>query len=88
MELAAPDIETGFKACVERGDAYRGRAASPLDSRTCQRDIPEELARASSQYPSVSVAYGKPIGVDQEVVKAVLQGSKKRGRHMNMQESC
>ena len=59
-----------------------------LTAAHAKRDIPEELARASSQYPSVSVAYGKPIGVDQEVVKAVLQGSKKRGRHMNMQESC
>ncbi len=58
--------------CGKGRDAYRGCAASPLDSRACQKDIPEELARASSQYPSVSVTYGKPIGVDQEVVKAVF----------------
>ncbi|OJT65209.1 sirohydrochlorin ferrochelatase [Bacillus licheniformis] len=73
LELAAPDIETGFKACVEKGATHI--AAVPLLLLTAahaKRDIPEELARASSQYPSVSVAYGKPIGVDQEVVKAVF----------------
>ncbi|MPQ25908.1 sirohydrochlorin chelatase [Bacillus paralicheniformis] len=73
LELAAPDIETGFKACVEKGATHI--AAVPLLLLTAahaKRDIPEELARASSQYPAVSVTYGKPIGVDQEVVKAVF----------------
>ncbi|MFO6495365.1 sirohydrochlorin chelatase [Bacillus sp. HSf4] len=73
LELAEPDIETGFKACVQNGATHI--AAVPLLLLTAahaKRDIPQELARVSSQYPSVRVTYGKPIGVDEEVVKAVL----------------
>ncbi|MFT0800683.1 sirohydrochlorin chelatase [Bacillus swezeyi] len=73
LELAAPDIETGFKTCAEKGATHI--AAVPLLLLTAahaKKDIPEELADVSSRYPSIRVTYGKPIGVDQEVVKAVL----------------
>ncbi|MBG9917058.1 sirohydrochlorin chelatase [Bacillus sonorensis] len=73
LELAEPDIETGFKACAEKGATHI--AAVPLLLLTAahaKQDIPEEIARASSRYPSIHVTYGKPIGVDQEVVKAVF----------------
>ncbi|MBU8786361.1 MULTISPECIES: sirohydrochlorin chelatase [Bacillus] len=73
LELAPPDIESGFKACAEKGATHI--AAVPLLLLTAahaKKDIPVEIARVSSQYPSISVTYGKPIGVDQEVVKAVL----------------
>ncbi|MCI4130225.1 sirohydrochlorin chelatase, partial [Bacillus haynesii] len=47
-----------------------------LTAAHAKHDIPEEIARAASRYPSVRVSYGKPIGIDEEVVKAVYHRMK------------
>ncbi|MDA7025926.1 sirohydrochlorin chelatase [Bacillus sp. CLL-7-23] len=82
LELAVPNIEAGFTACVEKGATHI--AAVPLLLLTAahaKKDIPEEIAHLSERYPSVHVTYGRPIGVDQEVLKAVLGRIEETGRH-------
>ncbi|MFQ6320196.1 sirohydrochlorin chelatase [Bacillus halotolerans] len=72
LELQEPAIETGFEACVKQGATHI--AVVPLLLLTAahaKQDIPEEIARAASRYPSIHISYGSPIGIDEEVVKAV-----------------
>lgn len=80
LELQEPTIETGFEACVKQGATHI--AVVPLLLLTAahaKHDIPEEIARAASRYPSVRISYGKPIGIDEEIVKAVYHRMKDIG---------
>lgn len=72
LELQEPSIEAGFEACVRQGATHI--AAVPLLLLTAahaKHDIPAEIARAAALHPDIKVTYGVPIGVDDEVVKAV-----------------
>ncbi|MBY8912254.1 sirohydrochlorin chelatase [Bacillus sp. YC2] len=72
LELQEPSIETGFEACVNQGATHI--AVVPLLLLTAahaKHDIPIEIAHAAARHPDVQVTYGVPIGVDDEVVKAV-----------------
>ncbi|MGE6631340.1 sirohydrochlorin chelatase [Bacillus sp. NPDC077027] len=73
LELTEPSIEEGFAACVRQGATHI--AIVPLLLLTAMHaksDIPEEIHQVKSRYPHVVVTYGRPIGVNQEVTKAVV----------------
>ena len=42
-----------------------------LTAAHAKHDIPAEIDRAAALHPGIKVTYGVPIGVDDEVVKAV-----------------
>ncbi|MED4787279.1 sirohydrochlorin chelatase [Bacillus atrophaeus] len=80
LELQEPSIKTGFEACIKQGATHI--AVVPLLLLTAahaKKDIPEEIARAAARYPAVNITYGKPIGVDDEVVKAVCNRLEETG---------
>lgn len=77
LELTKPTIEEGFRSCVEQGATHI--AIVPLLLLTAghaKKDIPEEIHEMSETYPDVTVTYGKPIGVDPDVVQAVFERMK------------
>ena len=40
-----------------------------------KEDIPHEIEKASKQYPTVQITYGKPLGVHQKMAESVLETS-------------
>lgn len=74
LELAEPSIEAGFRACVEKGATRI--AAVPvllLTAAHAKEDIPNELAEVKPHYPSVTLTYGKPFGIHDEIVSILLE---------------
>jgi sirohydrochlorin ferrochelatase len=74
LELAEPSIEAGLRVCVERG-ATRV-AAVPillLTAAHAKEDIPNELAEVKQNYPDVTLTYGEPFGVHDEIVSILLE---------------
>lgn len=72
LELTDPSIEEGFETCVNKGATHI--AIVPLLLLTAMHaksDIPVEIEKVRARFPQVKVTYGKPIGVNQEVTKAV-----------------
>ncbi|BBP89208.1 hypothetical protein BsIDN1_28260 [Bacillus safensis] len=72
LELTDPSIEEGFEACEKKGATHI--AIVPLLLLTAMHaksDIPVEIEKVHARFPQVKVTYGKPIGVNQEVTKAV-----------------
>lgn len=65
--------------CEARCHSYRSGASASLTTAHAKHDIPEEIVRVASRYPSVRISYGKPIGIDEEVVKAVYHRMKDIG---------
>ncbi|WP_353855810.1 sirohydrochlorin chelatase [Bacillus sp. Bos-x628] len=73
LELTKPSIEEGFEACVKKGATHI--AIVPLLLLTAMHaksDIPIEIEKGKQRFPHVQVTYGKPIGVNQDVTKAVV----------------
>lgn len=73
LELTEPSIEEGFETCVKKGATHI--AIVPLLLLTAMHaklDIPVEIEKVKSRFPQVQVTYGRPIGVNQEVTKAVI----------------
>ncbi|XYQ02503.1 sirohydrochlorin chelatase [Bacillus safensis] len=80
LELTDPSIEEGFEACVKKGATHI--AIVPLLLLTAMHaksDIPVEIEKVRARFPQVKVTYGKPIGVNQEVTKAVAARIKEAG---------
>ncbi|ALC81003.1 MULTISPECIES: sirohydrochlorin chelatase [Bacillus] len=74
LELTEPTIEEGFRSCIEQGATHI--AIVPLLLLTAghaKKDIPEEIHEMAEKYPDVTVTYGKPIGVNSDVVQAVFE---------------
>ncbi|MEI4788988.1 sirohydrochlorin chelatase [Bacillus sp. FJAT-53060] len=73
LELNEPYIEEGFEICVKKGATHI--AIVPLLLLTAvhaKSDIPVEIEKVKKRFPQVKVTYGRPIGVNQEVTKAVV----------------
>ncbi|MDM5297872.1 sirohydrochlorin chelatase [Bacillus pumilus] len=73
LELTDPSIEEGFETCVKKGATHI--AVVPLLLLTAMHaksDIPVEIEKVKKRFPQVQVTYGRPIGVNQEVTKAVV----------------
>lgn len=74
LELVEPTIEEGIQRCVEGGAQQVAVLPLLLGPAGHQKnDIPVLLARARTQYPSVSFSYGTPIGAQYQIVQVLEQ---------------
>lgn len=86
LELAEPTIEEAFISCVNRGATEV--AVIPvllLTAAHAKKDIPEELERVSSFFPTVEVKYGAPIGVNPKMIEALLERITETGEEVTDQ---
>ena len=74
MELAEPDIEAGFKACVDRGATHviaHPYMLSP--GRHATKDIPNLVKEAAAKYPDVSCDITEHLGVNPKIGEVILE---------------
>jgi sirohydrochlorin ferrochelatase len=74
LELASPTIDDGIRRCVERGATRI--AVLPLLLLTAghaKKDIPLELEKIKEQYPDITIDYGRPLGVHEEIVDILIE---------------
>ncbi|WP_138416194.1 sirohydrochlorin chelatase [Aquibacillus sediminis] len=74
LELASPSISEGVRQCVEQGATKI--AVVPvllLTAAHAKQDIPQELEVEKNQYPEIKFSYGRPLGVNDRMVDAVLE---------------
>ncbi|WP_050182051.1 sirohydrochlorin chelatase [Domibacillus robiginosus] len=77
LELSAPSIEEGLRSCVEKGAT--DITAIPfllLTAGHAKEDIPEELAKAARLFPDVLIRYGRPLGVQEQIVDVLIDRMK------------
>ncbi|AXF56949.1 sirohydrochlorin chelatase [Salicibibacter kimchii] len=73
IELVSPTITEGIKACIEQGATKI--AVVPvllLSASHAKVDIPRELERAKETYPNVKMSYGKPFGIEDDVIDVAV----------------
>src|SRR4051812_34848210 len=74
MELAEPDIDTGFAACVERGATEVVAFPYMLSpGKHSTRDIPRLVAAAAAKHPHVSHTVTPAFGVHEKLGEVVLE---------------
>jgi len=74
LEIVEPTIEVGVRRCVERGAT--SIAIMPLLLLTAHHanlDIPQELKEVQMRYPHIQFTYGKPLGIEQEMIETVVE---------------
>jgi sirohydrochlorin ferrochelatase len=74
LELASPSIAEGFASCVDKGAT--SIAVVPvllLTAAHAKVDIPQELQAVQRQYPHVSITYGQPFGVHEQIIPILLE---------------
>ncbi|MEM7235740.1 MAG: CbiX/SirB N-terminal domain-containing protein [Planctomycetota bacterium] len=74
MELAHPNIEEGFRACVEAGAVeviVHPYMLGP--GRHASSDIPRLVDEAASLFPGVRYSVTSPLGADLRIAEVVLQ---------------
>jgi len=77
LELSAPSIEEGLRACVEKGAT--DITAIPfllLTAGHAKEDIPAELAKAVQLFPEVAIRYGQPLGVHEQIIDVLIDRMK------------
>lgn len=77
LELSAPSIEEGLRTCVERGAT--DITAIPfllLTAGHAKEDIPEELAKTAKLFPDVAIRYGRPLGVQEQIMDVLIDRMK------------
>jgi sirohydrochlorin ferrochelatase len=73
MELAEPDIEAGFKACVQAGATEIVAFPYMLSpGRHATSDIPDLVREAASKYPNVRYTVTNAFGVDARLAEVIL----------------
>lgn len=73
LELVEPTIEDGVRRCVEKGAT--SIAIMPLlllTAHHAKQDIPQELQAVQKLYPYIQFSYGKPLGIEQELIATVV----------------
>ncbi|MFB6466178.1 sirohydrochlorin chelatase [Cytobacillus sp. Hz8] len=72
LELAAPSIEEGFRSCINKGAT--NIAVVPLllfSAGHAKVDIPLVIQKMKDQFPFVNITYGRPVGVNENMVTCV-----------------
>lgn len=73
MELASPDIRTGFASCVAEGAAevvVHPYMLSP--GRHATEDIPRLVREAAEDFPDVSYRVTPPLGLHDKLCEVIL----------------
>ncbi|UOE95990.1 sirohydrochlorin chelatase [Alkalihalobacillus sp. LMS39] len=87
IELAEPNIEDGIAACVEQGAT--SIAVIPvllLAAGHAKLDIPEEIDKAKVKFPTVSIQYGRVIGIDKRMTDMVVDRLVQQGLPLHADE--
>ncbi|MFC7395299.1 sirohydrochlorin chelatase [Scopulibacillus cellulosilyticus] len=74
LELAEPNILEGIERCVNKGAT--NIAVQPvllLAAKHIKRDIPLELEKAKQRFPNISIHYGGPLGVHENIVDILAE---------------
>ena len=74
MELADPNIEAGFKSCVDRGATHviaHPYMLSP--GRHATKDIPNLVKKAAAKYPKVTCDITEHLGVNPKIGEVILE---------------
>lgn len=69
IELTSPSIQEGVDECVRKG--ANQIAVVPVLLLTAYHanvDIPQELIVAKARYPKIKLTYGKPFGIEKDVI--------------------
>ncbi|WP_046173360.1 sirohydrochlorin chelatase [Domibacillus indicus] len=77
LELSEPSIEEGLRACVEKGAT--DITAIPfllLTAGHAKEDIPQELASAAEKFPDAVIRYGRPLGVNEQIIDVLIDRMK------------
>ncbi|KAB7668862.1 sirohydrochlorin chelatase [Bacillus sp. B1-b2] len=87
LELSEPSIEEGFRKCVEQGaTTIHVLPVLLLTAAHAKKDIPEVLARLQLEYPSISLNYGKPIGVHPKMIEILAEKMKEAELYQNLEK--
>ncbi|MBB6450110.1 sirohydrochlorin ferrochelatase/sirohydrochlorin cobaltochelatase [Geomicrobium halophilum] len=80
IELSSPTIMEGVTACVERGaDRIAVVPVLLLTAHHANVDIPRELEAAKETFPEVTLSYGRPFGVQEDVIDVAVSRLKDVG---------
>lgn len=70
LDHAHPTIAEGFRKLVERGVQHIGVVPLFLFAAGhAKQDVPLQLQAAAAQHPGVTVAYGRPLGIEPRLVE-------------------
>lgn len=86
LELAQPDIDQGIAKLIEKG--VTKIAVIPvllLSAGHYYIDIPKKLEANKEQYPNISFAYGKPLGVQDRLIDILVDRINETGVPINHQ---
>jgi sirohydrochlorin ferrochelatase len=87
LELADPNIETGFNRCVGRGATeIEIIPLFLLEADHINKDIPQVLTVLRSRFPSVKIRLQKPFGVHDQMLDGVAEAIKKRVQNITPQD--
>lgn len=74
MELAKPDIYEAFRSCVEMGaDKIVVHPYFLVPGRHSKTDIPDMVREAAENFPGVEYTITEPLGLQENIIKVVLQ---------------
>lgn len=89
MELAAPTIEDGVRACVEGGATEIVAFPYMLSpGRHAMGDIPRLVAEAAASHPHVSVRVTPAFGVHEKLAEVVLLRAEVEAEPMPADAAC
>ena len=90
MELAEPDIATGFRACVEAGATEVVAFPYMLSpGRHATSDIPDLVAAAAREHPQVAWRVTDAFGVHERLAEVILERARvPAARAMTAAEAC
>ncbi|WP_026585256.1 sirohydrochlorin chelatase [Bacillus sp. J33] len=88
LELTEPDIEEGFKRCVEQGATEISIVPLfLLAAGHIKQDIPEALAPLKYKYPHINVIMADPFGVQDRILNAISEMVKLEAQQIRSNDS-
>ncbi len=76
MELADPDIEAAFTACVQRGATHITAQPFMLSpGRHSTKDIPELVQQAAAKFPEINYHVASHFGLHPSITDLILDNS-------------
>ncbi|GGH88489.1 sirohydrochlorin ferrochelatase [Pullulanibacillus pueri] len=84
LELASPTIEEGIEALVQKGATTI--AVVPvllLSAKHFHEDIPEALYKCQKKYPTITLTYGKPLGIQERLIALLEERIREKGTSLH-----
>ncbi|ARI76605.1 sirohydrochlorin chelatase [Halobacillus mangrovi] len=79
LELSGPDIKEGVNNCVQRGaTSITVVPVLLLTAAHAKVDIPHTLNKVAVSHPDLKFTYGRPLGVQEKIIDALIERIKDR----------